>query len=180
MGGVTVTFDRDFVSEHRRPDGTHREHNPRGEGYIGPQAKYRKGKAHLEGWQALDFVRQRKTVGGDYVRQQNQQKFVKAMANQALSKDVATNPIKLDKVLRAAGQSLIFNGRGHTVVDYGIALRNLRSESIIMVKLPGAGIGTGGNYQGEELLPVAHDFFAAIRAGRADEFILAHPELVSS
>jgi LCP family protein required for cell wall assembly len=180
MGGVTVTFDRDFVSEHRRPDGTHREHNPRGEGYIGPQAKYRKGTAHLEGWQALDFVRQRKTVGGDYVRQQNQQKFVKAMAKQALSKDVATNPIKLDRVLRAAGQSLIFNGRGHTVVDYGVALRNLGSESIIMVKLPGAGIGTRGNYVGEELLPVAHDFFAAVRAGSVDEFILAHPELVSS
>lgn len=180
MGGVTITFDKDFVSEHRRPDGTHRAHDPRGEGYVGPQAKYRKGKAHLKGWQALDFVRQRKTVGGDYVRQQNQQKFLKAMVDQALSKDMATNPIKLDKVLRAAGQSLVFNGRGHTVVDYGLALRNVRPDSIVMIKLPGAGVGSGSGYLGEKLLPVAHDFFAAVRAGTVDEFVVAHPELINS
>ena len=40
---------------------------------------------------------------------------------------MVTNPIKLDKVLRAAGQSLIFNGRGHSVVDFGIALKNIRA-----------------------------------------------------
>ena len=45
------------------------------------------------------------------------------MVNQAFSKDVVTNPIKLDKVLRAAGQALIFDGTGHTVVDWGLALQ---------------------------------------------------------
>jgi LCP family protein required for cell wall assembly len=180
MGGVSMTFDKDFLSEHRRPDGTHRSHSPSGEGYVGPQARYKKGTAHLVGWQALDVVRQRKTVGGDYVRQQNQQKFVKAMVEQALSKDVATNPVKLDKVLRAAGRSLTFNGRGHTVVDYGLALRGVGSDSIIMVKLPGGGVGTGGNYQGEKLQPVAMDFFAALSAGTVDDFVMTHPELINS
>jgi hypothetical protein len=36
------------------------------------------------------------------------------MAEQALSKNVVTNPVKLDKVLKAAGDALIFDGNGHT------------------------------------------------------------------
>jgi hypothetical protein len=93
---------------------------------------------------------------------------------------VVTNPIKLDQVIRAAGKALIFNGRGHSVVDFGLALRNLRSESIVMVKLPGGGVIQNGRYQGERLQPVAQDFFAAVRAGTVDAFMISHPELVQS
>jgi polyisoprenyl-teichoic acid--peptidoglycan teichoic acid transferase len=179
MGGVTMTLDMDIKSEHRKPDGSHREGNPNGEGYIGPQAVYKKGTHHLKGWQALDIVRQRKTVGGDYVRQKHQQQFIKAMVSQAFSKGVVTNPLKLDAVLRAAGQSLIFNGRGHSVVDYGLALRDLRASSITMIKLPAQGVGTGGNYQGEELLPPAKVFFAAVKADTVDEFIVSNPSFIN-
>ena len=30
-------IERDVVSEHRKPDGTHRDANPYGEGYVGPR-----------------------------------------------------------------------------------------------------------------------------------------------
>ena len=80
---------------------------------TGRRSEYKKGTYHLEGWQALDYVRQRYGLpNGDYDRQRHQQQFIKAMASQALSKDVVTNPGKLDKVLRAAGESLIFDGNG--------------------------------------------------------------------
>lgn len=179
MGGVTMTLDMDIRSEHLKADGSGRDGNPNGDGYVGPQKLYKKGTHHLKGWEALDIVRQRKTVGGDYVRQRHQQQFLKAMVNQAFSKDVVTNPIKLDNVLRAAGQSLVFNGRGHSVIDYAITLRNIRSSSITMVKLPGEGVGVGRNYRGERLLPPAEDFFEAVQRDTVGTFMETHPELIN-
>ncbi len=179
MGGVTMYVDETTKSEHLQPDGKARPGNPYGEGYIGPQKVYKKGEHHLKGWEALDFVRQRYGLkGGDYARQRHQQQFIKAMTRQAFSRDVVTNPVKLDGVLRAAGQSLIFNGRGRSVVDYAFALKRIRPDAITMVKLPGESIIVNGGYQGEELGPVADDFFAALRGGTVDEFVGAHPELV--
>ncbi|MEW2381811.1 LCP family protein [Micromonospora sp. NPDC047707] len=180
MGGVTMNIERDVRSEHRRPDGTHRELRPGGGGYLGPQAEYKKGTQHLKGWQALDYVRQRYPKNGvpdgDYGRQRHQQQFVKAMASQAFSADVVTNPIKLDKVLRAAGQSLVFNGRGHSVVDYGLALKNLRPNNIQMIKLPGGGIMENGKYLGERFEPAVQDFFTSLKNEQLDAFLLEHPK----
>ncbi len=128
MGGVDMYIERDV--QVRAPQAGRQARasgNPDGEGYVGPQAEYKKGNQHLNGWQALDYVRQRYPKNGvpdaDYGRQRHQQQFVKAMVGQAFSADVVTNPIKLDRVLRAAGQSLIFNGRGNSVVDFALALQ---------------------------------------------------------
>jgi LCP family protein required for cell wall assembly len=183
MGGVDMYIEREVRSEHREPDGTHRKLRPGGGGFVGPQAVYHKGNQHLNGWRALDYVRQRYPKNGvpdsDYGRQRHQQQFLKAMVSQAFSKDVVANPRKLDAVLRAAGQSLVFNGRGHGIAEYGFALRGIRSEDIVMVKLPHLAIGSGRDYKGEQLEPVAHDFYAAVRDGAVDTFMIAHPELVS-
>ncbi|MBX7265454.1 LCP family protein [Micromonospora sp. Llam7] len=183
MGGVTMNIEREVRSEHREPDGKHRQLDPNGGGYVGPQAVYPKGKQHLTGWQALDYVRQRYPENGvpdgDYGRQRHQQQFVKAMAGQALSADVVTNPIKLDKVLRAAGESLIFSGRGHGVVDFGLALKDIRPGNIQMIKLPGGGIEENGKYLGERFAPEVDDFFVALERELLDPFLLEHPKLVS-
>ncbi|TWJ26212.1 LytR family transcriptional attenuator [Micromonospora endolithica] len=179
MGGVTMNIEREVRSEHREPDGTHRELRPGGGGYLGPQAVYEKGRQHLKGWQALDYVRQRYEKNGvpdgDYGRQRHQQQFVKAMVSQAFSADVVTNPIKLDKVLRAAGQSLIFSGRGNSVVDYGLALKGLRPDAIQMIKLPGGGVIENGEYLGERFEPAVDDFFTALKNEQLDAFLLEHP-----
>lgn len=180
MGGVDMYIEREVRSEHREPDGKHRKGNPNGEGYVGPQAVYKKGNQHLNGWQALDYVRQRYPKNGvpdgDYGRQRHQQQFVKAMAGQALSADVVTNPVKLDRVLRAAGQSLIFSGRGNSVVDFGLALKDIRPETIQMIKLPGGSVVENGKYQGEKFQPAVDDFFAALQKGQLDAFLLEHPD----
>lgn len=181
MGGVEMYIERDVKSEHRRPDGTPRELRPGGGGYLGPQAEYKKGTQRLEGWQALDYVRQRYPKNGvpdgDYGRQRHQQQFVKAMVSQAFSADVVTNPIKLDRVLRAAGESLVFSGRGNSIADFAFALKDLRPDSIQLIKLPADSIGTGGAYRGEKFLPPADDFFASLRNGTVDAFVLENPDL---
>ncbi|WFF01154.1 LCP family protein [Micromonospora sp. WMMD964] len=183
MGGVDMYIERDVRSEHKQPDGKARPGNPRGEGYIGPQAVYKKGNQHLSGWQALDYVRQRYPKNGvpdsDYGRQRHQQQFVKAMVGQAFSADVVSNPVKLDKVLRAAGQSLIFNGRGNSVVDFGLALKDIRPNTIEMIKLPGGGVYDGKRYLGEQFQEGVSDFFTALHNEQLDPFLLEHPEFVN-
>lgn len=183
MGGVDMYIERDVKSEHKQPDGKPRPGNTRGEGYVGPQALYKKGNRHLSGWQALDYVRQRYPKNGvpdsDYGRQRHQQQFVKAMVGQAFSADVVSNPIKLDKVLRAAGQSLIFNGRGNSVVDFGIALKDIRPNTIEMIKLPGGGVFEGKKYLGEQFQEGVPDFFTALHNEQLDPFLLEHPEFVN-
>jgi polyisoprenyl-teichoic acid--peptidoglycan teichoic acid transferase len=186
MGGVTMTIDQNVKSEHLQPDGKSRPRlascasNQCAHPYYGPQKSYKKGTYHLEGWEALDYVRQRYGLPkSDYDRQRHQQQFIKAMAQQALSKDVVTNPGKLDKVLRAAGKSLIFDGNGHNVVDWGIALHNIRSENMTLVKLPGRSLIENGKYQGEALDPTASEFFQSIGAGGVAGFMLAHPDYIN-
>ncbi|MFI5496679.1 LCP family protein [Actinoplanes sp. NPDC051859] len=183
MDGVTMNIDQDVKSEHRKPNGEPRDRsaacatdhtcpNP----YIGPQAEYKKGTHHLKGWQALDYVRQRYGLpNGDYDRQRHQQQFIRAMAEQALSKDVVTNPGKIDQVLRAAGDALIFDGNGYTVLDWALALRNLKSEDMALIKLKGGGLGEGANYQGEQLDPSSENFFTALRNDTISSFLLENP-----
>lgn len=186
MGGVTMTIDQNVKSEHLQPDGKPRPrfascaNNQCAHPYYGPQKTYTKGTYHLQGWEALDYVRQRYGLPkSDYDRQRHQQQFIKAMAQQALSKNVVTNPAKLDRVLRAAGKSLIFDGNGHSVVDWGFALHNIRSENMTLIKLPGRSLIQNGQYFGEALDPSAKQFFQSITDGTVAEFTLAHPDFIN-
>jgi polyisoprenyl-teichoic acid--peptidoglycan teichoic acid transferase len=188
MGGVTMTIDQNVKSEHLAPDGSPRPRSERCRNptsncdhpYTGPQKTYRPGTYHLQGWEALDYVRQRYGLkNSDYDRQRHQQQFVKAMAEQALSRDVVTNPAKLDRVLQAAGKSLIFDGNGNSVVDWGFALKNIRPTNMTLIKLPGRSVITNGSYQGEALQDTADQFFAAIRDETVDTFLLNHPEFIN-
>jgi polyisoprenyl-teichoic acid--peptidoglycan teichoic acid transferase len=184
MGGVDLYVDERTRSEHLAPDGSRRPYRPRYRGdehpYTGPQKVYEVGQHHLKGWEALDFIRQRYGLKGtDYGRQRHQQQFLKAMAEQALSADVVTNPVKLDKVLTAAGKSLTFNGRGRSVVDFAFALKGLRPGEITMIKLKGGGLMDGGRYQGEQLQAGTEELFAAVAQDRVGEFLLNHPEFIN-
>ena len=130
-----MTIDQNVKSEHLQPNGkprpkrTARARTTASTRTSGPQANTRRAPT-------TSRAGRRWTTSGsatacpnsDYDRQRHQQQFIKAMAEQALSKDVVTNPVKLDKVLRAAGESLIFNGKGHSVVDWGLALKDVRPE----------------------------------------------------
>ena len=187
MGGVTMTVDQVVKSEHLQPDGSPRPRYARcadnqcAHPYYGPQATYQPGTYHLQGWQALDYVRQRYGLpNSDYDRQRHQQQFVKAMAQAALSRDVITNPGKLDSVLKAAGSALIFDGAGHSVVDWGFALKSIRSPNMSLIKLPGGSVIDGHTYSGEALQPSATDFFAAVTRDNIGDFLFGHPEYLQT
>ncbi|MBY8874140.1 LCP family protein [Micromonospora sp. PLK6-60] len=174
LGGVDLYVDQRVPSKHRRPDGQHR---PAGAGgYVGPQMVYEKGNRHLNGWQALDYARQRYIPGGDYSRQRHQQQLVRALARKILSAGLARDPERLQRVVRALGAALLYAG-GERLIDLAYALGGLPSNAFTLVGLPGTGVGSGGAYRGEQLLPLGRGFLPALRAGKADAYLAAHPQL---
>jgi hypothetical protein len=92
---------------------------------------------------------------------------------------VVTDPVTLDRVVRAAGDSLVFDGRGNQAIDFAFALRDLRPDSLTMLGLPATSVESDEGYQGEELDPVAHDLFGALQQDRLDGFLATHPEFTN-
>ncbi len=187
LDGVTMTIDQNVRSEHLQPNGQARPKRPEcvhggcDHPYTGPQKTYKKGTYHLKSWEALDYVRQRYGLpNGDYDRQRHQQQLIRAMAEQALSRDVVTDPARLLKVLDAAGDSLTFDGGGNSVIDWALALSGVDTGDMTLIKLPGTGRFENGRYLGEQLAPVAEEFFQAVREDRVAAFLLDHPEFISA
>jgi LCP family protein required for cell wall assembly len=177
LGGVTLRIDQKVLSQHRRPDGTMRTLRAGGGGYVGPQATYLPGTRKLKGWQAIDYARQRYTAGGDYTRQRHQRQLVKALLAQAETAGLATDQAKLQSVLTALGDTLLYVG-GRNPIEYGYALRNLRPANVTLVSLPGASIISGGDYIGEELTAAGRAFLRSVARGQPKAYLAAHPELV--
>jgi len=176
LGGVDLYIDQRVVSQHRRPDGRHRA--PGNGGYVGPQMVYEKGMRHLNGWQALDYARQRYIAGGDYSRQRHQQQLIKALVGKIVDQDMARDPDRIDAVLRAMGDAMIFEGGDQQVIDFAFALSGLRPENITLVSLPGSSVTSGGSYRGERLHQIATPFLKAVREDTVDAFLADNPDLV--
>ncbi|MER7458154.1 LCP family protein [Micromonospora sp. NPDC126480] len=176
LGGVDLRIDQRVVSQHRRPDGRHRELRPGGGGYLGPQMVYEPGVRHLNGWQALDYARQRYLSGGAYSRQRHQQQLLKALATKILDEGLARDPDRVEQVVAALGDTLIHVG-GPRIVDIAYALGGLDPERLVLVGLPGASVGRGSGYRGEQLTRVGRGFLTELRAGRVEAYLAAHPEL---
>nr|WP_246001676.1 LCP family protein [Allorhizocola rhizosphaerae] len=178
LGGVEMVVDQEVRSLHLRPDGTERDPAP--VGYTGPQKVYEVGTHHFQGWEALDFARQRYIEGGDYARQRHQQQLVRAMLSKAFSAEVVTKPAQVDRVLRAAGKSLLFSGRGLSLADWALALRHVKPESLLLIHLAGGGVtDSAGEYLGEALDATALGFVEAVVDGRVGGYVVQHPELIS-
>jgi anionic cell wall polymer biosynthesis LytR-Cps2A-Psr (LCP) family protein len=178
VDGVDLYVDQRVFSQHREPDGSHRELRPGGGGYVGPQKVYEVGNQHLVGWEALDLARQRYLEGADYSRQRHQRQLIRALVGRLFDQDLVTNPVRLDAVLRALGDALVFDGRGQRVIDFAYALRRVPAERITLVGLPGGSVfGSGGGYLGEQLTPVGDEFLAAVADNQVGSFLADHPEL---
>ena len=68
LGGVELTVERDITSIHK------------------PYRKFKKGVNHMNGAEALDWVRQRKQFpDGDFARMRHQQEFLRALMDKAVS-----------------------------------------------------------------------------------------------
>ena len=106
---------------------------------------YEKGNRHLNGWQALDYARQRYTAGSDYTRQRHQQQLIRALARKILDQGLARDPAQVDRVADALGDTLVYAGGGRRLVEFAYALGGLSADAFVLVGLPGNAVGSGSS-----------------------------------
>ena len=136
----------------------------------------------MAGWEALDFSRQRYGLpNGDYDRQRHQQQLIKAMAKEAMSKGVVTNPAKLDRVIKAAGSAFILDTGQVPIADFVFTLKGVAANDLVLVKT-NAGTFNSARLAGtsaEALSPESLEMFGAVRDGALADWLLAHPKFIA-
>ena len=91
----------------------------------------------MSGARTLDYVRQRYDLpGGDYDRQRHQQQMLRAVLDKAGETHLRSDPIKLDRVLRAVGGALTLDSNGVPLEDLLFALRALPADALRGVQVP--------------------------------------------
>jgi len=192
VGGVDMCVDEETTSIHVGWDvATGRQgvpytltppsyDSPRPVPGMRPQV-YHVGCQHLVGWQALDYVRQRELIpDGDYGRQRHQQQLIKALAGKVTGSHLLTNPIAADRMLRALGGSVTFDGNGTALTDWILALRHLDAGAVTVVRTNGGHFAsrTIGGRSFEILGDTMRQLFTAMRTDTVADFLTAHPDWV--
>ncbi|MBX6357709.1 MAG: LCP family protein [Micromonosporaceae bacterium] len=183
IGGVDMCVDHKVTSKHMRlVNGKPmwlaeaRKHGG------GEPITYQVGCRHMAGWQALDYSRQRYGLpGGDYDRQRHQQQLVKAMVKGMMSKGVVTNPIKLDKVIRAAGKALTLDTGGVDLADFIFTLKGVAANDLVMLRTNGGKFNSAkiAGESTEALTEESMQMFAAAKNDTLAEFVLSHSDWVA-
>jgi LCP family protein required for cell wall assembly len=175
MGGIDIYVDTPVTSIHMGPDGT--DAVARG----GPFQSYPQGMQHMEGWQALDYSRQRYGVpGGAYGRERHIRQVVSAMIAKLFSFDLTRFTFTAPYLLASIGDTVTLDLRGRELHEYVYALRGLRPEAITLVGLPGGSVFNGGSYLGESLGGIQSAYFEAVRADTVADFLAQNPGLVDA
>ena len=126
LGGVDLKVERTTKSIHR------------------PFRTFRKGVNHMNGAQALDWVRQRKQFpDGDFARMRHQQEFLRALMDKAVSSGTLADPGRLNAFLKATTAAVTVDD-GFSIVDMALQFRSLRGENLHFITNPNKGSETIG------------------------------------
>jgi len=128
------------------------------------------GTHHLEGYDALKFLRSRHGVGdgSDLTRISSQQVFLSALLRKLKSDETLTNVSTLMSLAKTAAKNMTLSSeltQPLTIVAMAKALNNIPMDRITFVQYPGSTGGTGiyaGKVQPKTYL--ANQLFDAIRA----------------
>ncbi|SCL61023.1 transcriptional attenuator, LytR family [Micromonospora citrea] len=124
LGGVDLKVERTITSIHK------------------PYRTFTKGTNHMNGAEALDWIRQRKQFpDGDFARMRHQQEFLRALMDKAASTGTLTNPKKLNDFLKSVTAAVTVD-QGFSLVDMAVQFRNLRGENLTFVTSPHVGSQT--------------------------------------
>jgi len=161
LGGVTMNVEQEITSIHK------------------PFRHFNKGKQHMNGAEALDYVRQRKQFAdGDFARVRHQQQFLKALMNKAASSGTLTNPSKLNAFLKAATKALTVD-KQMKVLDMAVQFRNLDGSSLHFLTSPHLG---SQDIDGQSVVVSdrenALSLYQAIGSDRVADWVKAHPSAV--
>ncbi|MCA2212648.1 LCP family protein [Wangella sp. NEAU-J3] len=124
LGGVDLKVEKTVKSIHK------------------PYRTFKKGTMHMNGAQALDWIRQRKQFPqGDFARMQHQQDFLKALMDKATSTGTLTNAAKLNDFLKAVTAAVTVDN-DFSLTDMAVQFRNLRGENLTFITSPNKGSQT--------------------------------------
>lgn len=134
LDGVEMCIDHRVESEHMGFDKNGKYLHPHD---GGTPVVYEPGCRMLNDWEALDYVRQRYSLpDGDYGRQRHQQQFLQAILVRAREKGLATNPVELDRLIRAVAGTLTVDTNGVPLKDLVFGLRDIGSNAITGITIP--------------------------------------------
>lgn len=141
--------------------------------------EFRQGVNHLDGAQALAFVRQRYDLAdGDLDRAQRQQAVLRALLSKAGSGSTFSNPAAFYTLLDAATRSV---GVDDTLSNGGLRsialeMTGLRPSAVTFVRAPVAGLGREGDQSVVYLdQGIAGELWRAVGDGRTSTYADAHP-----
>jgi len=180
VGGVDVTIDKRSVDSYRfLPDDSPYPSAP----CTDPQGQARRcvafpaGKVHLDGKLAEFYVRQRRGLpNDDFDRSRRHQQYLRALAAKIADQNMLTDPKGLDRLVRTAAGMLTVD-RHMPVQRLAFTLRHLRAKNLTFVTLP---IAENRNVPGVGAVMVpdagrCRELFAALRAGRLDQYMRKYP-----
>ncbi len=138
------------------------------------------GVVHMNGEEALVYVRERKTLpGGDFDRIKRQQNFLRAMAQKLLQTGALSNPVRLDNFLDALTRSMAVDDDFEVsdMRSLALGLRDLGSDDIRWMTVPLSGTGRSDDGQSIVLLDEAAgaELWQAMRSGAMAEYVAEHP-----
>ncbi|MDI1461741.1 LCP family protein [Catellatospora sp. KI3] len=141
---------------------------------------HKKGCREMQGWEALDYSRIRKSLDdGDYGRQRHQQQLIKAMAKKAASSGVLTDVNKITALTSAVGSSLILDTKGRPLIDFLFSLKDLASADLVLLKTNAGWFNSTGS-GGEALNEGTMQMFNAAKTDTLGQFTLLNPEFVNN
>jgi LCP family protein required for cell wall assembly len=158
LGGVDLPVEQDTRSIHK------------------PYRTWKKGINHMNGGQALDWIRQRKQFpDGDFARMRHQQQFLRALMDKAASTGTLANPAKLVSFLSATTDAVTVD-ESFSLVDMGLKFRKLRGDELQFLTNPNIGSDT---IDGESVVVSDREkalaMYQAMAGDRMAEWIAANP-----
>ena len=124
LGGVDLPVEQTIKSIHK------------------PFRVFKKGTMHMNGDQALDWVRQRKQFPrGDFARMQHQQQFLKALMDKAASGGTISNPAKLNSFLKSVTKAVTVD-HDFSLTDMAVEMRGVRGSDLTFITSPNKGSDT--------------------------------------
>lgn len=148
---------------------------------ITPQV-YNPGCQHFNGWQALDYTRQRDLLAngdGDYGRQRHQQQFIKAVVHGIFAQGVLTNPGKLAAVLDTVGKAMTVDTGGIPLQDWIFAMRGITADALTTIKTNSGQYNTTivpGIGDCENLTDTSLELLQDVKVDTVADFVAGHPD----
>jgi LCP family protein required for cell wall assembly len=158
LGGVDLTVERDTRSIHK------------------PYRTFKKGVNHMNGAEALDWIRQRKQFpDGDFARMRHQQEFLRALMDKAASTGTLANPGKLVSFLSATTDAVTVD-ESFSLIDMALQFRKLRGQDLQFLTSPHRGSDMIG---GESVVvsdrEKALSMYQAIASDKMTDWVAANP-----